>query len=246
MKAQSGTLHAQARANADEGTPGFSAMALRVPAGEVTLVGDLEVPGSAAGFVIFAHGSGSSRFSPRNHFVARTLRDAGIGTFLFDLLTPEEMEGSRTGELGSDIELLATRLVKVTKWLAEYPATSRLPFGYFGTNTGAAAALRAAACLPAQISVIVSRGGRPDLATDSLERVRAATLLIVGALDHAVLRRNQRAFAKLACAKDFVVIPHATHFFKEPGALEDVAKYSVKFYRATWSPSAVQTLPAAS
>jgi pimeloyl-ACP methyl ester carboxylesterase len=236
-----------ARCNSDKacGVAAFSAAALRVEVGVATLTGDLEIPECAGGLVIFAHGSGSSRLSPRNQFVAQALRDAGSGTFLFDILTSgEEEEDARTGALRFDIELLAMRLVKVTQWLMQFPATRALPFAYFGASTGAAAALRAAAILPSRISAIVSRGGRPDLATDSLEHVRAATLFIVGAQDHAVLRMNQRAFAQLECEKDFLVLPRATHLFEEPGALEDVAKYSATFFRAAWRRAALGDAPA--
>jgi putative phosphoribosyl transferase len=213
----------------------FEASGLSVPVDGVSLIGDLEVPAGAGGLVIFAHGTGSSRLSPRNQFVARALRDNGSATFLFDLLTTnEEEEDDRTGALRFDTEFLALRLVKVTQWLTQYPATRPLPFGYFGASTGAAAALRAASVLPSRICAIVSRGGRPDLAFDVLDHVRAATLLIVGAQDHSVLRLNQRAFASLECEKDFLVIPRATHLFEEPGTLEDVAKYSAEFFRAAW------------
>jgi dienelactone hydrolase len=175
--------------------------------------------------VIFAHGSGSSRFSPRNRFVARVLEEAGLATLLIDLLTPdEESADERTRHLRFDIGLLATRLVAASDWVREQPDTHHLRIGYFGASTGGGAALVAAAEQADQVDAIVSRGGRPDLAGAALPRVAAPTLLIVGGRDEAVLDLNQRAFDKLRCVKRFEIVPGATHLFEEPGALDEVAR----------------------
>ncbi len=191
-----------------------------VAAGPVCLAGHLTVPSEAPGVVVFAHGSGSSRHSPRNRYVATALNEAGIGTLLFDLLTPEEELDRRNV---FDIELLAERLTAVTRWLRDQPESAGAEIGYFGASTGAAAALRAAAAPDACLAAVVSRGGRPDLAGPSLADVRAATLLIVGGDDDAVLELNRRALADLTCERRLQVIPGATHLFEEPGALEAVA-----------------------
>ncbi|MGH8093335.1 MAG: dienelactone hydrolase family protein [Chthoniobacterales bacterium] len=204
--------------------PGETRM-LQIPAGEVTLTGDLEIPEKARGLVLFAHGSGSSRRSPRNQAVAEVLRDAGLGTLLFDLLTPEEeVEDAYSGHLRFDIGMLSRRLVLVTREIADDPVSRNLGIGYFGASTGGAAALRAAAALGTTVGAVVSRGGRPDLAGEALVHVKAPTLLIVGERDEEVLKLNQHAYVQLRCEKSLAVVPHATHLFQEPGALEEVAR----------------------
>ena len=187
----------------------------------LSLEGALAVPPGAGGVVLFAHGSGSSRKSPRNNFVARELRAGGLGTLLIDLLTEQEDADRRTR---FDIELLTRRLLAATAWLASEPDTKALPLGYFGASTGAAAALKAAAILGPDVAAVVSRGGRPDLAAPDLPRVHAPTLLIVGGLDDVVLDLNRHAYETLVARKELVVIPRATHLFEEPGALEEVAR----------------------
>jgi putative phosphoribosyl transferase len=201
-------------------------------AGAVTLGGILHVPREPRGIVLFAHGSGSSSRSPRNRYVAEVLQSQGLATFLFDLLTRgEEFFDERTERLRFDIGLLAKRLWAVTESLRRDPDVGRLPMGYFGASTGAAAALVAAAELPEAIAAIVSRGGRPDLAVKALRRVRAATLLIVGGEDKSVIQWNRKALAQLRCAeKDLIVIPGATHLFEEPGALEEVARLAAAWF----------------
>ena len=189
-------------------------------AGVVRLAGYLAVPEGARGMVVFVHGSGSSRHSPRNRHVAGVLNDAGLGTLLFDLLTPEE-ELDRANVF--DIGLLARRLAEVTRWLRAQPPAARAAVGYFGASTGAAAALRAAAEPGAGIAAVVSRGGRPDLARPRLAAVTAPTLLIVGGRDEVVLDLNRRAQAELRCENDLAVVPGATHLFEEPGTLEAAA-----------------------
>jgi putative phosphoribosyl transferase len=197
---------------------------VRLQAGSVTLEGDLEIPEAAVGVVLFAHGSGSGRHSPRNRFVARELQVAGLATFLIDLLTAEEEEVDRdTAHLRFDIPLLAERLVAATHWLAADPSTRGLNVGYFGASTGAAAALVAAAVEPDRVGAVVSRGGRPDLAGDALPRVRAPTLLIVGGRDLAVLDLNRAAMARMRTEVRLEIVPGATHLFEEPGTLEAVA-----------------------
>jgi dienelactone hydrolase len=197
----------------------------------VTLEGDLSLPKGARGVVLFAHGSGSSRHSPRNRQVARLLNEAKLATLLVDLLTPhEEAIDLQTAHLRFDIPLLAKRLVDATDWLARHPDTRPLRFGYFGASTGAAAALVAAAERPQQIDAVVSRGGRPDLAGPALERVRAPTLLIVGGEDHPVIEMNQAALAQLRCERRLVIIPGATHLFEEPGALAEVARLAREWF----------------
>ena len=189
------------------------------------LEGDLHVPGGARGIVLFAHGSGSSRFSRRNVQVATALRDAGMATLLMDLLTAEEERvDAVTRHLRFDVDLLAARLVVATDWLRAQPATSGLRIGYFGASTGAAAALIAAAERPEVVAAVVSRGGRPDLAHARLAEVRAPTLLIVGGLDEAVIAMNREAFAELGVEKRLEIVPGATHLFEEPGTLEEVAR----------------------
>ncbi|MBI5419035.1 MAG: dienelactone hydrolase family protein [Deltaproteobacteria bacterium] len=193
----------------------------------------LVLPGKTAGMVIFAHGSGSSRLSPRNAFVARTLQEAGIGTLLFDLLTEEEDLIYRKR---FDIDLIADRLIRATRWLIERPETKGMIPGYFGASTGAAAALKAAAALSPKIKAVVSRGGRPDLAMDSLAEVKAPTLLIVGEKDEVVLGMNREAYEELASPKRIEIVPGASHLFEEPGALEEVARLAVEWFRRHLTP----------
>jgi dienelactone hydrolase len=190
----------------------------------VTLTGNLVVPEGASGVVLFAHGSGSSRLSPRNRSVARKLSERGLATLLIDLLTSEEEKiDVHTAHLRFDIGLLSDRLAGAKEWLMEQPETRDLRIGYFGASTGAAAALVAAAIHPKSIGAVVSRGGRPDLAGDLLARVQAPTLLIVGGDDRAVIEMNRDAYAQLTCKKKLEIVPGATHLFEEPGALEAVA-----------------------
>jgi putative phosphoribosyl transferase len=195
--------------------------------GDVALAGNLYAPAQARGMVIFAHGSGSSRFSPRNRAVADVLTAAGFATLLFDLLTaPEEDAEMAGGMLRFDIALLAERLVAATQWVVANDETRGLHIGYFGASTGAAAALVAAAGLPDLIKAVVSRGGRPDLAGSALARVRAPTLLIVGGEDYPVIDMNREALDQLTCKKEMRIVPGATHLFEEPGTLEEVARYA--------------------
>jgi dienelactone hydrolase len=195
-----------------------------VSAGSVRLEGTLAVPDEARGVVLFAHGSGSSRHSARNRFVAAELRRAGLATLLIDLLTADEEDVDlQTRRLRFDIGLLADRLVGAAGWLAEHPATRGLRVGIFGASTGGGAALVAAARVPDAVGAVVSRGGRPDLAGEALPLVRTPSLLIVGGDDVPVVALNRRAFAAMRCAKEMTVIPGATHLFEEPGALERVA-----------------------
>jgi putative phosphoribosyl transferase len=197
---------------------------VRVAAGPVFLDGDLSRPEGARGIVLFAHGSGSSRVSPRNRQVAQLLNHAKLATLLVDLLTSEEEAVDlRTAQLRFDIGLLAERLVGITDWLTQAPETRQLRIGYFGASTGAGAALVAAAERPEAVSAVVSRGGRPDLAGSALSRVRAPTLLIVGGNDAQVIALNRAALAQLRCQKQLVIVPGATHLFEEPGALDQVA-----------------------
>jgi pimeloyl-ACP methyl ester carboxylesterase len=196
---------------------------VRVPVEGALLDGDLVVPSGATGVVLFAHGSGSSRFSPRNRYVASVLQRT-LATLMLDLLTPDEEETDRhTMAFRFDVDLLGERLVHATRWLRTQPRTRALAIGYFGSSTGAAAALLAAAALPDQVAAVVSRGGRPDLAARSLPRVYTPTLLLVGSRDAAVIPLNEAALAALPGRKELVVIPEATHLFEEPGALEQVA-----------------------
>jgi len=202
---------------------------VQIRSGTAMLHGDLSIPTGAQGVVLFAHGSGSSRHSPRNQFVARTIREAGVGTLLFDLLTAEEETvDARTGHLRFDIGLLAARLIDATYWLkGEY----YLRVGYFGSSTGGGAALVAAAELGEIVSVIVSRGGRPDLAGDALPQVKSPTLLIVGGLDYPVIEMNEEALARLRCEKELKIISGATHLFEEPGTLEQVADLAAEWFQ---------------
>jgi dienelactone hydrolase len=202
---------------------------VNIPVDGVTLEGALAIPEQAMGLVLFAHGSGSSRFSPRNNYVAGELRRAGLGTLLIDLLTRAE---DQDYERRFDITLLTQRLVAVSKWLAAQPATAALSLGLFGASTGAAAALQAAAASPTQVKAVVSRGGRPDLAgTQALSQVQCPTLLIVGGHDDVVIELNKQAAALLAREKKLVVVPDATHLFEEPGTLEQVAKLAAGWFQ---------------
>lgn len=192
----------------------------------VALEGMLGIPANAPGIVLFAHGSGSSRLSPRNNYVARILRNAGLATLLMDLLTEEE---DRDYATRFDMNLLTRRLVAATRWLGAHPNSRGLDVGYFGASTGAAAALNAAAGLGDAVGAVVSRGGRPDLA-DSLDRVHAPTLLIVGGLDTEVIEFNEEAYAHLRCEKELTIVPGATHLFEEPGTLERVAELASQWF----------------
>jgi putative phosphoribosyl transferase len=205
---------------------------VRVAIGQALLAGDLRLPSNARSIVVFAHGSGSSRISPRNRFVADVLARDGLVTLLIDLLTQdEESVDLETAELRFDIPLLAERLGRVTDWLREEPQTSSLTAGYFGASTGAAAALIAAADRPQKVAAVVSRGGRPDLALSVLQRVRQPTLLIVGGADEFVLDLNRQALAELAGPKELAIVPGATHLFEEPGALEQVAQLASHWFQ---------------
>ncbi len=201
-------------------------LTIPLPSRRVGLAGDLTLPGAPRGLVVFAHGSGSSRLSPRNRMVARTLQDAGFGTLLFDLLTPqEEAVDTISGQLRFDILFLAGRLEAVTEWITAQAFAQSLALGYFGASTGAAAALVASVRRPGRVAAIVSRGGRPDLAGPLLREVVAPTLLIVGAADTSVLRLNRTALASLGSReKEVAVVTGATHLFEEPGALERAAE----------------------
>lgn len=216
----------------NENPPDEISRPVRIAAGHVTLPGELRIPPGAAGVVVFAHGSGSSRHSPRNQSVARALCAAGTATLLFDLLTrDEEIQESRTRHLRFNIALLAGRLVDATRWLAGQPEAALRSVGYFGASTGGAAALMAAAELGPAIHAVVSRGGRPDLAGEALSRVESPTLLIVGERDDFVLELNKTAFAQLRCPKELNIVQGATHLFEEPGALEDVSRLAAAWFR---------------
>ena len=202
-----------------------------VQAGGVPLEGTLAFPEKADGIVVFAHGSGSSRFSSRNRFVAEFLNQGGLATLLFDLLTAEEHRVDEwTRELRFDIDLLTKRLIGAADWLEARDEVADLPVGLFGASTGAAAALRAAAERPDRVAAVVSRGGRPDLAMPTLPQVRAPTLLIVGGDDEPVIGMNQEAAARLACEHRVVIVPGATHLFEEPGKLEEVARLAREWF----------------
>jgi putative phosphoribosyl transferase len=214
------------------------------------LKGNLEVPSPVQGLVVFAHGSGSSRKSPRNQFVARKLREAGLATLLMDLLTPEEEAlDLEQGHLRFDIAFLAGRLLAATDWVRRQDSTGGLPLGYFGASTGAAAALLAAAERGEAVRAVVSRGGRPDLAGPALHRVVAPTLLIVGGADAEVLELNRVALARLRCERELRIVPRASHLFPEPGALEEVAGLAAAWFRRhlgkpEWAPSSGDRLDA--
>lgn len=198
-----------------------------IPVGEIQLEGMLTVPEGAKGLVVFSHGSGSSRFSRRNNMVAGKLNEASMATLLFDLLTAEEDE---IYEYRFNIELLTDRIVEVTKWLFENEDTCDFQLAYFGASTGAASALNAAAILGDKIRSVVSRGGRPDLSMEYLDKVKSPVLLIVGGLDSPVIGMNEEAFEKLECEKKMVIIPGATHLFEESGKLEEVANLSTEWF----------------
>ncbi|MFZ0105611.1 MAG: alpha/beta hydrolase [Thiobacillus sp.] len=205
-----------------------SATLVHIPAGTATVEGMLEIPVDAVGLVLFAHGSGSSRHSPRNNYVAGVLRDAGVGTLLMDLLTPDE---DRDYSRRFDIGLLTGRLLDAAHWTAAQDATKNLPLGFFGASTGAAAALEAAARLGTATRAVVSRGGRPDLASEqALAGVTAPTLLLVGGYDDGVIDLNQLAYDQLRCEKEMVIVPGATHLFEEPGTLEAVASRAAGWF----------------
>jgi dienelactone hydrolase len=204
---------------------------VRVPAGRTTLEGNLTLPERPRGLVLFAHGSGSSRHSPRNRYVAHLLNEAGLATLLIDLLTPEEEAADRrTGHLRFDIGLLAGRLTAAIDWLDRRPETHHLRTGCFGASTGAAAALVAAAERPDRVGAVVSRGGRPDLGGTALQRVRAPTLLIAGGEDPVVIELNREALEQLRTEKRLVIVPGAGHLFEEPGALDQVARYAREWF----------------
>jgi len=204
---------------------------VRIAVGAVALEGNLTLPGEARGVVLFAHGSGSGRFSPRNRYVAQQLNDAKLATLLVDLLTPnEEAIDLQTAHLRFDIGLLAERLVAAADWLTQFPATRQLRLGYFGASTGAGAALVAATERPDVVGAVVSRGGRPDLAGPALAHVQAPTLLIVGGNDFVVIDLNRKALAQLRCKKELVMVPGATHLFEEPGTLDQVAKLAREWF----------------
>ena len=204
---------------------------VQIQAGRAVLSGNLTIPEGAAALVLFAHGSGSSRHSPRNQFVARTLNDNGLATLLFDLLTQEEEAlDMRTGEHRFNIDLLAERLVHATKWANQQGETRDLRIGYFGSSTGGAAALVAAAEMPRDVGAVVSRGGRPDLAGDALPKVQAPTLLIVGGNDDIVIELNEMARDQMRCEVKLEIVPDAAHLFEEPGALEKVANLASDWF----------------
>jgi putative phosphoribosyl transferase len=204
---------------------------VRIPAGGVRLDGNLTIVDGATALVLFVHGSGSSRHSPRNQFVARTLNNAGLGTLLFDLLTPEEEAiDARTAELRFNIKLLAERLVHATNWAKQQHQTRNLRIGYFGSSTGGGAALVAAAEGPQDVGAVVSRGGRPDLAGEALPKVQAPTLLIVGEDDDIVIELNEQARDRMRCEVNLEIVPGATHLFEEPGALERVAQLASDWF----------------
>jgi putative phosphoribosyl transferase len=201
---------------------------VRIPVAGVVLDGDLGMPDGATGVVLFAHGSGSSRHSPRNRMVAASLQAAGYGTLLMDLLTAEEDQvDSRTRQFRFDIERLASRLTGAIRWLRDRADTGTLPVALFGASTGAAGALRAAAEVPDHVQLVISRGGRPDLAGDALDRIRTPTMLIVGGRDPQVLDLNKAAAARLKGPVELVVVPGATHLFEEPGALDRVVELAL-------------------
>jgi putative phosphoribosyl transferase len=203
----------------------------QIQAGRAVLPGNLHLPEGAGALVLFAHGSGSSRHSPRNQFVARILNDAGLATLLFDLLTQdEEAIDMQTREHRFNVNLLADRLVHATKWAKQQPQTRDLRIGYFGSSTGGAAALVAAVDVPQDVGAVVSRGGRPDLAGEALPKVQAPTLLIVGGNDDIVIELNEQARDRMHCEVKLEIIPGATHLFEEPGTLEKVAKLASDWF----------------
>jgi putative phosphoribosyl transferase len=210
---------------------------VQIPANGIELEGALMIPSKAKGVVLFAHGSGSSRHSPRNNFVAQVLHRAGMGTLLMDLLTTEE---DSIYENRFDIDLLSWRLERATQWIMEQPRTTSLGIGFFGASTGAAAALHAAATFGSSIGAVVSRGGRPDLAMPALDRVQSPTLLIVGGLDDVVIDLNRKAYAKLKAEKHLAIVPGATHLFEEPGTLQEAARLAAEWFNRYLESSRVQ------
>ena len=205
---------------------------VKIPSGSAIVYGNLEIPSGAEGIVLFAHGSGSSRFSPRNTFVADLLNKQGIATLLIDLLTEEEEAiDDYTGQYRFDVNMLAERLIDSTRWLKKNPSTQKLAVGYFGASTGAAAALIAAAKLSNDIKAVVSRGGRPDLAAENLPKVQAPTLLIVGGDDTEVLGLNRQALKLIHAEKRLEIIPGATHLFEEPGKLQEAAELAIDWFK---------------
>lgn len=206
---------------------------VHIPAAKVRLEGALAIPDGAEGIVLFAHGSGSSRRSPRNNYVAEVLRKSGLATLLMDLLTREEDVDYETR---FDIDLLAERLDAATAWLRTEESAKGLRIGYFGASTGAAAALRSAASAGDAIGAVVSRGGRPDLAMNVLEKVKSPTLLIIGGRDDLVIELNRKAYAKLTVKREMVIVPGATHLFEEPGALEEVANLAARWFKTYLKP----------
>lgn len=209
-----------------------SRTSITLQAAGVDLGGDLIVPEAATGIVVFAHGSGSSRFSSRNQKVADYLSEQGLATLLFDLLTPEENEiDERTRELRFDIDLIGERMTGVVDWVAQAAQTQELNIGLFGASTGAAAALIAAAQRPDKVKAIVSRGGRPDLAGEYLPRVEAPTLLLVGGRDEQVIELNEQAKARMLAPCELTIVPGATHLFEEPGKLEEVQAHAARWFR---------------
>jgi putative phosphoribosyl transferase len=204
---------------------------VRIPGPGDGFEGELAVPADAHGLVVFAHGSGSSRHSPRNHAVAGAMETAGFATLLFDLLTKDEEARDRwSGEFRFDVGLLASRLLATIEWAATQELVARLPFGLFGASTGAAAAMVAAANRPELVRAVVSRGGRPDLAGEALDRVRAPTLLVVGERDETVIELNREAYMRLRGERTVRIVPGATHLFEEPGALEEVAVMAAEWF----------------
>src|SRR5215470_2691849 len=204
---------------------------VQIHVGRAVLSGNFNIPKDASALVLFAHGSGSSRHSPRNQFVARTLNEAGLATLLFDLLTQEEEAiDMRTREHRFNIGLLAERLVHATKWAKQQEQTRDLRAGYFGSSTGGAAALVAAAALPQDVGAVVSRGGRPDLAGEALPKVQAPTLLIVGGNEDVVIELNEMARDQMRCQVQLEIVPGATHLFEEPGMLEQVARLASDWF----------------
>jgi putative phosphoribosyl transferase len=217
------------------GNPAGTSSAVEIGVGDLRLPGEIALPPEPGGIVLFAHGSGSSRHSPRNAYVAGVLREAGLGTLMFDLLTADE---DRDYETRFDIPLLTSRLLAATRFVARAASVAKLPIGYFGASTGAAAALAAAAALGPEIGAVVSRGGRPDLAgTAALPHVTAPTLLLVGGDDYEVLALNRDAYVRLTCRKALHVVPGATHLFEERGALEEVAAAASDWFRQWLTPS---------
>ncbi|MBI4469833.1 MAG: dienelactone hydrolase family protein [Acidobacteria bacterium] len=232
-----------------DGVPDYEAAAreIRIPSDGVVLEGILSIPPATRGVVLFAHGTGSSRHSPRNLFVARGLHRAGMASLLFDLLTREEEAlDQRTGHLRFDIELLVRRLLIATEWIRTSPDTCQLRIGYFGASTGAGAALAAATKEGNRIVAVVSRGGRPDLAGPLLPAVGCPTLLIVGAYDQDVIKLNREAYAQLRCERELRVIAGASHFFEEPGTLEEVARLAAAWFQKHLAqPATASAVPSA-